>query len=277
MDAQNIGPVHSQERSKGDRWQKAIVDRAVVPANFAKKGFARHADDDRAIVDAQAGQIFQEREIMLERLSEPDSRIERERHWIKTEFYGAGILLSKKIGYIDNDIVIKRRALHCWRSSFHVHDDEGRAAFGQQRPHRVVPPSAGYIIHDFRARIQSRGCDFRLRGIDRNQGFAGELFDYRKNATFFFSHINWFGARAGRFSADIDDVSTIGDHFSSLGQRLRSLKKSAAIGKRIRGHIQDTHDPAAGREIENLARNFPWRHTHMGETTTRSELFEAQG
>ena len=30
-----------------------------------------------------------------------------------------------------------------------------------------------------------------------------------------------------------------------------------------------------GREIENLARNFPWRHTHMGETTTRSELFEA--
>ena len=30
-----------------------------------------------------------------------------------------------------------------------------------------------------------------------------------------------------------------------------------------------------GREIENLARNFPWRRTHMGETTTRRELFEA--
>ena len=85
MDAQNIGPVHSQERSKGDRWQKAIVDRAIVPGNFAKKGFARHADDGRAIVDAQARQIFEEREIVLERLSEPDSRIERERHWINTE------------------------------------------------------------------------------------------------------------------------------------------------------------------------------------------------
>ena len=139
MDAQNIGPVHSQERSKGDRWQKAIVDRAVVPGNFAKKGFARHADDDRAIVDAQARQIFQEREIVRERFSEPDSRIERERHWIKTEFYGAGILLSKKIGHFGNDIAIERRALHCSRSSFHMHDDEARAPFGKQRPHRFVP------------------------------------------------------------------------------------------------------------------------------------------
>src|SRR6476660_2796300 len=197
MDAQDSGAVHSQERSEGDRWQKAIADRAVVPGNFAKKGFARHADDERAIVDAQARQIFQEREIMLERLSEPDSRIERERHWIKVEFYGAGILLSKEIGYFGNDIARERRALHCWRSSFHVHDDEGRAAFGQQRQHRVVPTTCGYIVHDFCACIQSRGRDFRLRGIDRKQGFAGELFDYRNNATFFFSRINWFGAWAG--------------------------------------------------------------------------------
>src|SRR4029077_10745506 len=137
MDAQNIGPVHSQERSKGDRWQKAIVDRAIVPGNFAKKGFARHAYDGRAIVDAQARQIFEEREIVLERLSEPDSRIERERHWIKTEFYVAGILLSKEIGYFGNDIVIERRALHGRRSPLHAHDDKGRAVFGRQPPHRA--------------------------------------------------------------------------------------------------------------------------------------------
>src|SRR5438270_13559750 len=105
MDAQNIGAVHTQERSEGDRWQKAIVDRAVVPGNFAKKGFARDADDDRAIVDAQAPQIFQEREIVLERLSEPDSRVERERPWRTTAFYGACILLSKEIGHFGNDIV----------------------------------------------------------------------------------------------------------------------------------------------------------------------------
>src|SRR5258708_33884722 len=98
MDAQNIRPVHSQERSKGDRWQKAIVDRAVVPGKFAKKGFARHADNERAIVDAQTRQIFKERKIMLERLSEPDFRIDSERHWFKTEFYGAGKSLSKNCG-----------------------------------------------------------------------------------------------------------------------------------------------------------------------------------
>src|SRR5437868_13641973 len=112
MHAQNIGAVHPQERRERDRWQKAIMDRAVVPGNFAKKGFTRHADDERTIVDAQARQIFQQREIVLERLSEPDSRIERERHWIKTEFYGAGILLSKKIGQCGSEIVIGRPALN---------------------------------------------------------------------------------------------------------------------------------------------------------------------
>ena len=178
MDAQDSGAVHSQERSEGDRWQKAIADRAVVPGNFAKKGFARHADDERAIVDAQARQIFQQREIVLERFSEPDSRIKRERHWIKTEFYGAGILLSKKIRHFGNDIVIGRSALHRSRRSLHVHDDESGPAFGQQRPHRFVLAAAGYIVDDFRARIQSRGGNFCLRGIDRDQCFAGELFNY---------------------------------------------------------------------------------------------------
>src|SRR5207302_4154056 len=120
MDAQNIRAVHSQERSEGDRGQKSVVDRAVVPGNFAKKRFARHANNERTIVDAQPRQIFQEREIVLKRLSEPDSRIERERHWIKTEFYGAGILLSKKIGYFGNHVVIKRRALHGPGGSFHM-------------------------------------------------------------------------------------------------------------------------------------------------------------
>src|SRR5213082_1928516 len=118
-----------------------------MPGNFAEKRLARYSNNKRPIVDAKAWQIFQQREIMLERFSEPDSRIERERHWISTEFYGAGILLSKKIGYFGNDIVIERRALHCWRSSFHVHDDEGRAAFGQQRPHRLVSTTCGYIVH----------------------------------------------------------------------------------------------------------------------------------
>src|SRR5207245_5395398 len=144
MHAQNIGAVHPQERRERDRWQKAIMDRAVVPGNFAKKGFTLHADDERTIVDAQGRQVFQRREIVLERLSEPDSRIERERHWIKTEFYGAGILLSKEIGYFGNDIAIERRALHGGRSSFNVQDDEGLAGFGQQRPHRIVSTTCGY-------------------------------------------------------------------------------------------------------------------------------------
>src|SRR5438046_6959629 len=102
-----------------------------MPGNFAEKRLARYSNNKRPIVDAKAWQIFQQREIVLERFSEPDSRIERERHWINTGVYGAGILLSKKIGYFDNDIAITGRALHRSRRALHVHDNETRAPFGK--------------------------------------------------------------------------------------------------------------------------------------------------
>ena len=127
--------------------------------------------------------------------------------------------------------MIGRPALHGLRGSLHVHDDEGGPAFSQQRPHRVVPATARYIIHNFRARIQSRSGNVRLRSVDRNQCFAGKLFNYGNDAAFFFRDIDWSGIGAGRFAADIDDVGAVGDHFSGLGKRLRCLKKSAAIGK----------------------------------------------
>src|SRR5437764_5451167 len=102
-----------------------------MPGNFAEKRLARYSNNKRPIVDAKAREIFQQREIMLERFSEPDSRIERERHWINTELYGAGILLSKKIGYFGNDIGVGRGALHrLWRT-LHVHDDETRTPLGE--------------------------------------------------------------------------------------------------------------------------------------------------
>ena len=127
--------------------------------------------------------------------------------------------------------MIRRRALHRRRRTLHVHDDESGAAFGQQRPHCVVSATARYIIHDFRACIQSRGGNLRLRGVDRKQCFAGKLFDNRNDATFFFRGVDWVGTRAGRFAADVDDVGAVRDHFSGLGKRLRRLKESAAIGK----------------------------------------------
>jgi len=73
MHTQNIGAVHSQHGGKRDRGQQPMVDRAVVPGNFAEKRLARHSNNKWATVNVQARKIFQQREIVRERFSEPDS------------------------------------------------------------------------------------------------------------------------------------------------------------------------------------------------------------
>jgi hypothetical protein len=57
----------------------------LCPEILPRKRLARHSNNKWATVNVQARQIFQQREIVRERFSEPDSRIERERHWINTE------------------------------------------------------------------------------------------------------------------------------------------------------------------------------------------------
>src|SRR5205085_4369965 len=98
--------------AEGDCRHKASFRRTIASRNFAKERLARDAHHQRLITQAQARQIFQERKVVRERLAEPDSRIERQRHWINAATYGSSILLSKEFAHFLHHILIMWRFLH---------------------------------------------------------------------------------------------------------------------------------------------------------------------
>ncbi len=56
--------------------------------------------------------------------------------------------------------------------------------------------------------------------------------------------------RTGRFTADVDNIRAARGHHHAIGDRLLGIVTPPAIEKRIRRHIDDSHDQSAAREIE---------------------------
>ena len=99
---------------------------------------------------------------MRERLAEPDSRIERQRHWINAATYGSSILLSKEFAHFPHHILIMWRFLHGARRPLHVHDDESGPTLCHQRQHRVIRAAAAHIVHNLCSSREGRFRHFRL-------------------------------------------------------------------------------------------------------------------
>src|SRR6266403_3588994 len=85
---------------------------------------------------------------MFKRFPKTNSRIKRNRHGVNTALYGARMLLSKKISHFRDNVSISRFHLHRPRISLHVHDNETRFAFGNQRHHFFVASSSGNVVYN---------------------------------------------------------------------------------------------------------------------------------
>ena len=48
--------------------------------------------------------------------------------------------------------------------------------------------------------------------------------------------------RTGAFAADVEEMDAIKGHLMSLGESIVNIGVKAAIGERVRGDVQDTHD-----------------------------------
>jgi hypothetical protein len=48
--------------------------------------------------------------------------------------------------------------------------------------------------------------------------------------------------RPGRLCADIENVGALLHHFARMGNRHCRIEKLAAVGKRVRRHVEDAHD-----------------------------------
>ena len=82
MDPQDVGSTPAQQRSERNGRARPVLRQT---RDFSEKRFARNADDQRAAFNLQTREIGEQLEVVRDRFPKPDSRIERERHWINTE------------------------------------------------------------------------------------------------------------------------------------------------------------------------------------------------
>ena len=126
-----------------------------------------------------------------------------------------------------------------------VHDDDRHAAFGGQRRHVGVALQAPDVVDDGRALIERPGGDLRLDGVDRHR--QAELDDrrqHRRQPRQFVVRRYRLGAAigAGGFRADVEDIGALFRHDAGMGDGLAGIDEFAAVGKGIRGDVENAHD-----------------------------------
>ena len=168
---------------------------------------------------------------MFKRFPETNSRIKRNRHGVNTALYGAPMLLSKKISYFRDNVSVSRFHLHRPRISLHVHDNETRFAFGNQRHHFFVASSSGNVVYNRSSCLDCRMRNFGLRSIDRDQDvdLSPQFLDHVNDTAHFFFCRDTFGAGSRRFATNVNDLRALFRHFQSVLDRFLSREKFSSI------------------------------------------------
>ena len=92
---------------------------------------------------------------------------------------------------------------------------------------------------------QARATAARRVSIETTTSAPGQALDHRQDALQFLVGIDRPRARPRRLAADIDDVGALRNETQAIVDGLRWVEAFAAVGKRVRRHIDDRHDPRA--------------------------------
>ena len=71
------------------------------------------------------------------------------------------------------------------------------------------------------------------------------------------SSVHRLGPGASGFAADVDDLRAFAFHAQRMSHRGFGIEKVPSVGKRVRRHIEHSHDNPAMSEIERAAFEFP--------------------
>ena len=140
-----------------------------------------------------------------------------------------------------------------------VHDDDRHATFGDERRHVGIALQAPDVVDDCRAPVERPGGDARLDGVDRDrQAELDHRRQHRLKPRQFLVGRNRLRAAIGpgRFRADVEDVGALLGHGAGVRDGLGRIDEVAAVGKGIRGDVEDAHDhrpPARKQRGEAVA------------------------
>lgn len=110
-----------------------------------------------------------------------------------------------------------------------------------------IEREARRIVDDLHSEIERALRDAGLVGVDREGDgqFVAELFEHRHQPADFLFLRDRRGPGLGGLGADVDEVSALLLEFHRAGVSLVRIEKRAAVGKRIRRHVDHTHDEGA--------------------------------
>ncbi len=119
---------------------------------------------------------------------------------------------------LGDDIAIPRQPIHCLGRAAHMHQHDGAIRGSDEGPSAGVVGETGDVVDDSRASIRSRPHGTGVTGIDRNDAAChGQRLDHTQGASLFLGTVDGFGAGAGAFAADINDIGAVLGHAQTRG------------------------------------------------------------
>ena len=182
---------------------------------------------------------------MLDRLAEPDPGVDPDP--LLGDPRGERRLdpLGEERPDLVDDVVVGGVALHGARAAPHVHQDQPALALGAEAREIGLGAQGRDVVDDRGPGVERRPGDLDLGGVDRDRdgpapasaattGARSRDLDLRRDD---------LRARPGGLAADIEDVRALCGERAAVGDRPPGVEKEPAVRERVRGHVDDPHDP----------------------------------
>ena len=142
-----------------------------------------------------------------------------------------------------------------------VHHHVRHRRLGDQAGHVRVGEAAAHVVDQARSGLQGQFGHARAHRVhaDRDPG-PGQFGDDRLDPADLLLGGDALRAGPGRFPADVHDVRALGGEVQAVGHGGVGAEPRAAVGKRVRGHVDDAHHQAAILAGQSGQRVPPARH-----------------
>ena len=178
---------------------------------------------------------------MLDRLPEPDARIEadallkhavcdRERH----------ALLEERRD-LRRDVVVPRVELHRARLALHVHQADVGVMRSADLSELGVGSERRHVIHHLRAELERAATHLGLSGVDRDGHLTLKRLEDGNNASKLLVHGYAIRSRPSRLTTDVDDRRPLLHHPPSRSSSHTRIEMHPAIRKGVGRDVDHSH------------------------------------
>ena len=229
---------------RGDRGGQARRQRARLRVRIAEdaseRALAREADEHGAAERNQLGQASHELEVLLHRLPEADSGVEHDALLVDAGVDGEPKPLLEEGDDVGHDVLVVGLFLP-------VHQADPGAGLRYEVGHRRVGSQSRHVVDELRAERECAPRDLRLGGVDRH-GHAVEPLEHRDDTAQLLVQRHGLVPGTRGLPADVHDRRTLLDHAARRRDGVVRVEVHAAIGERVRRHVDDAHHRWAREE-----------------------------